>query len=71
MNNKAVREMIENSSNFFIFLNRKYMAGDMNIQLLEIAVEKVKADSNKKLTVENVIAIYRQLVYNIYMPTGI
>ena len=48
-----------------------YMAGDMNIQLLEIAVEIVKADSNKKLTVENVIAIYRQLVHNLYMPTGI
>ena len=43
----------------------------MKIQILEIAIEIVKADNNKKLTVENVMLIYRQLVYNLYMPTGI
>ena len=47
------------------------MAEDMKIQILEIAIEIVKADNNKKLTVENVMLIYRQLVYNLYMPTGI
>ena len=47
------------------------MAEDMKSQLLEIALEILKADGSKKLTVENVIIIYRQLVYNLYMPTGI
>jgi len=47
------------------------MAEDMKIQLLEMAIEIIKADCNKKLTVENVIIIYRQLIYNMYMPTGI
>jgi uncharacterized tellurite resistance protein B-like protein len=47
------------------------MKEDMRMQLLEMALEIVKADSNKKLTPENVIAIYRQLVHALYMPTGI
>ena len=47
------------------------MNEDLKIQLLEMAIEIVKADSSKKLTVENVIAIYRQLVHALYMPTGI
>ena len=47
------------------------MNEDLKIQLLEMAIEIVKADSSKKLTVENVIFVYRQLVHTLYMPTGI
>ncbi len=47
------------------------MKEDMRMQLLEMALEIVKADTNKKLTTENIIIVYRQLVHALYMPTGI
>ncbi len=47
------------------------MKEDMRIQLLEMALEIVKADTNKKLTLDNIIIVYRQLVHTLYMPTGI
>ena len=46
------------------------MKEDIKIRVLEIAIEIVKAD-NKKLTVENIMIIYRQLVYKLYTPSGL